>query len=70
MKAKIKLFAAEFTCEFENLGCDLIPGDESEIGEIYNVDGNSALLSTFLEMGFEDEIRCAILDSRYFDVEC
>ena len=70
MKAKIKLFAAEFVCEFENLSDNLIPAEESEIGEIFNVDGDSFLLSTFLEMGFENEIRCAILDSRCFDGEC
>ena len=70
MKAIIKLFAAEFVCEFENLSDNLMPSDESEIGELYNVDGDSSLLYTFLEMGFEDEIRCAILESRYFDVEC
>ena len=70
MKAKIKLFAAEFVCEFKNLSDQLIPSNESDIGELYNVDGDSSLLYTFLEMGFEDEIRCAILESRDFSDVC
>ena len=70
MKAKIKLFAAEFICEFENISGDVIPTDERDLGQLISIDDDANLLDVFLQMGFEDEIRCAILESRYFDVEC
>ena len=65
METRIRLFNGYFDCsfEFKQKYGKPHPVDEAEIGKIITIDGGNRLLTVFLEMGFENEIRTAILDS-------
>ena len=66
MKAKIKLFEKDIICEFVFTDTMCVPWIQEDIGQLISIDNDTDLLATFIEMGFEDDIKEAILCSTKF----
>jgi hypothetical protein len=68
MKAEIKLHNVPLICQFQHKGEEgTTPTDESDLGELISlIYGRSNILYLMCEMGFENDIRIAILETKTF----